>query len=387
MDEQAVRNWLADRLPDYLADLETIVNIDSGSYNKEGVDRVADFFAERFARLGAEVTRVPNERFGDDLLMRWKGPGAGKVMILGHMDTVYPPGTVATHPFRNLGARLLGPGTADMKGGLLASLYALEALIRCEAAEPGLLTFLFDSDEEIHERHSRELIRAEAQQADVGLVLEPGRSNGAVVRARKGGMWVTFRVHGRAAHAGVNPEEGRSAIMALSRLIQEANALNGFRDGVTVNVGVIKGGSRPNVVPDEASAILDVRAWRQEDLAAVEEALRALTRHNWGADIRVEIALPPHKMPPMEFTPAGQKLLALAEKEAAKIGFDLPSVATGGGSDGSIAAQTGLPVLDGLGPVGGHAHSPQEYVDVGSIVPRTALLAALMAYGPSSQKG
>ncbi len=387
MDERAVVAWLTERLSDYLADLETIVNIDSGSYTKEGVDQVADFFAERFAGLGAVVTRVHNDRFGDDLLMRWQGPGAGKVMVLGHMDTVYPPGTVAVRPFRNLGAQLLGPGTADMKGGLLLSLYALEALIHFDAPEPGLLTFLFDSDEEIHERHSRELIQTEAQKADVGLVLEPGRSNGAVVRARKGGMWVTFQVHGRAAHAGVNPEEGRSAILALSRLIKEVNALNGFRNGVTVNVGVIKGGSRPNVVPDEASAILDVRAWRQEDLAAVEEALRDLTRRDWGTDIRVEIALPPHKMPPMEFTPAGKKLLDLAAKEAARIGFELPFVATGGGSDGSIAAATGLPVLDGLGPVGGHAHSPQEYVDVASIVPRMALLAALMAYGPASQKG
>lgn len=370
---------LEPRLAAYLDDLTVLAAIDSGSYDKAGVDAVQDWFARRLATLGAEVERVRNTRFGDDLIARVPGRGRGRVLLLGHADTVYPAGTGAERPVRIVGERVLGPGTCDMKAGLLAGVYALEALRALEQDDFELVTFVIVSDEEIGERHSVELLKREGERHDAILTLEAARENGDIVTARKAVAWYTLRAFGKAAHAGVEPEKGASATVALAHAIIEAAALNGLRDGVTINIAPIEGGRAPNVVADFAQARLDVRAWANADLLAAERALRDLASRSPVAGVRLEVEREPGSgMPAMERTPGVARLEAEAIAIAAELGFSLRGAATGGASDISFAGHAGTPGLDGLGPVGGLDHSPDEYVLLPSIVPRIALLAELI---------
>ena len=372
--------YLHDHLDDYLADLRTLTSVDSGTLLKPGVDWVQEWMQARLAELGFATERIMQPVLGDNLLGRRAGRGGRRVLLLGHADTVFPAGTAAARPMSVHGNKIMGPGTCDMKAGLLAGLYAVRALDAAGCHDYGAIHFLVVSDEEIHDRGSLPLIRQTARESDVAFTLEAARANGDIVTARKTAVWATVRVEGKAAHAGVEPEKGRSAILALMRHLIAIDALNGFRPGVTVNVGRIEGGTQPNVVAEAARAELDLRAWRDADIPELLDAIRAqlstevLPGTRATLDVKLEGA-----MPAMERTPAVAALEAATQRLAGELGFAVKGASTGGASDASFVAAEGVSVLDGLGPIGGLDHSPDEYIELDSIVPRTALLARLIA--------
>ena len=380
LDIVTLVGYLAAQQERYLADLRTLTAIEAGTHHKPGVDAVQDWLQERLERLGFTCTRDHQPVLGDNLLATRRGSGSVRVMLLGHADTVFPVGTAAARPLAIHGNRIMAPGACDMKAGLLTGLYAVEALQQLGFDGWGALHFLCVCDEEIHDRCSIPLIRQTARQSDVAFTLEAARANGDIVTARKTAVWCTVDVTGKAAHAGVEPEKGRSAVLALMRHLDAIDKLNGFRPGVTVNIGHISGGTQPNVVPEHASAYLDLRAWRNDDIPPLLAAIRAQLDQPVlpGTTAALTVTLE-NAMPAMERTPAVARLEALTQEIAAELGFTVKGASTGGASDASFVAAEGVPVLDGLGPIGGLGHSADEYVELDSIVPRTALLAKLIA--------
>lgn len=370
--------YLESRLDAYLDDLRTLSGTDSGTLDKEGVNKVVAWLEERLKGLGFSVERRPQAKHGDDLLATLDGSGKGHIMLLGHSDTVFPKGTAAERPLTIDGDIINGPGTCDMKAGLLTGLYAVAALREIGFDDFGRISYLCVSDEEVEERHSHDLIREIGRQADVGLTLEAARANGDVVAARKGVRWYQVEAFGKSAHAGVEPEKGRNAIVALAHHIVAFHALNGFRPDVTVNVGTIEGGMVPNAVPDYAQIHVDVRAFTNEDLEATLKAIEAQLEKETVPDVRMTIKRMGAGSPCMPRTPEVTALEGLAQEAARELGFEVKGAATGGGSDAAVVAAEGTPVLDGLGPIGGLDHGPDEYIELSSIVPRTALLAKLI---------
>jgi len=365
----------------YLADLERLVNIDCGSYTPAGVDEVGRFVAGFLSDIGADVEARPDPagRLGSTIVGTLRGtasPGA-RLLLIGHMDTVFDPGTVAERPFAIADGVATGPGVTDMKSGLLAGLYAIRALARRRPLPFERLTFVANPDEEIGSPTSSPHIRDFAADADVCLVLECARANGDIVSSRKGILDARITIHGRAAHAGVEPEKGRSAIVAAADLVERLHGLNGRWPGVTVNVGVIGGGTRPNVVAERCSLEVDVRAVRREDLEAAEAAIAALLTELVVPDTTAVLEQMARWWP-MEKLERSGRLVDHAVALAERLGFGVRDTATGGASDANTTAGLGVPSLDGLGPIGGNDHSPAEYLDVASIVPRTALVAGLI---------
>ncbi|MDP8903774.1 MAG: M20 family metallopeptidase [Chloroflexota bacterium] len=363
---------------DFLRDLEWLVNVDCGSYTKVGVDEVGAWMGERLAELGAKVRVQHDVELGDTVVGSFPVTGKGpRVLLVGHLDTVFPAGTVAERPFHISDGRAYGPGVTDMKAGLLAGLYALRALAALGALPFGRLVYIANPDEEIGSPRSGRVIRGEAEQSDVGLVLECARANGDIVSARKGVVDYRIRLHGRAAHAGVEPERGRSAVVEAAHKTIALTALNDRWPGVTVNVGVVNGGTRPNVVAQEAQMQVDLRAATRATLEAAEAELHAICATSTVPDVVTEVEARARHWP-MEKSVATAQLASGAIELAGRLGFALSDAATGGASDANTIAGLGVPTLDGLGPVGGADHSPDEYLELDSIVPRTTLLAALL---------
>jgi glutamate carboxypeptidase len=370
--------------PAYLADLERLVNIDCGSYTPAGVEEVATFVSAFLGELGAEVVRHPDPggRLGPTIVGTVNGrAGAGpRILLVGHMDTVFDPGTAADRPFRMEDGTGYGPGVTDMKSGLLTGLYGLRALVEL-TRDGGLpferIVFVANPDEEIGSPSSSVHIRALAAEADACFVLECARANGDIVSARKGTIDLVLTVHGRAAHAGVEPEKGRSAILEASRLIRDLHALNGRWPGVTVNVGVVAGGTRPNVVAERCVLEVDVRATDATGQDEAEAAIRSIAAATEVADTRVDVERRARHRP-MEKLERSGRLVDHAAAIAHRLGFKVKDTATGGASDANTTSGLGVPTLDGLGPIGGNDHSPAEYLDLGSVVPRTALFAGLL---------
>jgi glutamate carboxypeptidase len=381
LELEALRTSIAFDMPTYLADLEQLVNIDCGTYTTDGVDEVGRWMAAFLGQLGAEidVRPDPSGRFGKTVVATFHGMADGpRVLLVGHMDTVFDPGAAAERPFRIDDGIAYGPGVTDMKSGLLAGLYALKSII---AEFDGLpferLTFIANPDEEVGSPSSRDHIRAAAADVDVCLVLECARANGDIVSARKGILDTRLSVHGRAAHAGVEPEKGRSAILEAARLVRDLHALNGRWPGVTVNVGKIAGGTRPNVVAERCDLEVDVRSTTAEGLAEVEAAIRELSAATEVPDTTVEADVVVSWLP-MEKLERSGRLVEHAQAIAERLGFTVHDTATGGASDANTTSGMGVPSLDGLGPIGGNDHAPAEYLDVESIVPRTTMLAGLL---------
>ncbi len=371
--------FLENRLDAYLADLRTLVGIDSGSQHQAGVNAVNTWLEDRLVRLGFTVERYPQAELGDNLLATRRGQGYGRVMLLGHSDTVYPVGTAVKRPMTIEGDKILGPGTCDMKAGLLSGIYALEALQAVAFDNFETLIYLCVSDEESDPRYSIPLIRSVSGQVDAVLTLEAARQNGDIVTARKTIRWYTLEMFGRSAHAGVEPEKGHSAILALAQHIVALDRLNGLRPGVTVNTGYVEGGTLPSVVADYAKMRLDLRALTEDDMQALVDALHQQLAKTTVPGVTVSLTLEEGSVTPaMERTPTVVALEKLARRTAQTLGFEVKGATTGGASDASFAAAEGTPVLDGLGPIGGLDHSPDEYIELSSIVPRTALLAKLM---------
>src|SRR5215469_303295 len=375
---QEAQAYIENHLQRYLKELSDICAIDSGTHNKPGVDEVALYFAGRMRGLGMDVTVFENERWGDDVYGVLSGKGRGNVLLLGHMDTVYPVGTAATRPVRVEGDRVLGPGVYDMKGCILSAIYTIEALIALNYYDFNEIRLLCVSDEEISTRHSPGLIWQACQGCQSVLVLEGARENGDLVSARKGGAWYRLSARGHSAHAGVEPEKGRNAILELAHQIVQFQSLHGWREGVTINVGRISGGTAANVVPDYAEVQIDLRFHLKEDRLATEQLWREMleNKHVSGVDLHLETDS--DNRDPMVCTPGNLMLALRAQKIAQQLGFTVDHAATGGISDANYASDFGFPALDGLGPIGGLDHSPNEYLELSSVAPRAALLAGLM---------
>lgn len=365
------------RLDAYLDDLRTMTGIDCPTSHKAGLDEIAGIVSRRLEDLDARIEVIENADAGNDVVGVVEGHGTKRVTFLCHTDTVYPVGTVATRPFLIEGSHILAPGAADMKGGLLSAIYAVHALQDVGYEDFAVMTILCTSDEEAPPRHSLERIQETARKSDCVLTMEPARINGNIVSARKGSLLYTLSAYGREAHAGVAPETGRNAIVALAERVLEIWRLNGMRQGLTINPGVIRGGTTSNTVAREATCIIDVRVKRLADIAAFESEVQELLSSSIIPDIQFDLQREA-AMPPMQKNRKSQRLVDLAKQAAAEIGFEVEDTATGGGSDGSYAAEAGVPVLDGLGPIGGNAHSEREYLELPSIVPRTAMLARLV---------
>ena len=370
--------------PTYLADLERLVNTDCGSYTPAGVDQVGRFVAAFMTAAGASVEIRPDPAGlrGSTVIGTWAGEGmtAGgpRILLIGHMDTVFDPGTAAERPFAiDADGIAKGPGVTDMKSGLLAGLYAVRAVAAAGPLPFERLTWVANPDEEIGSPSSTPHIREIAAESEVCLVLECARANGDIVSSRKGILDARITVHGRAAHAGVEPEKGRSAVLAAADLVTRIHALNGRWPGVTFNVGVIDGGTRPNVVAERCSFEVDVRAVRRADLEAAEAEIRSMLTSLVVPDVTAELE-PMARWWPMEKLERSGRLVDHAQAIARRLGFEISDAATGGASDANTTSGMGVASIDGLGPIGGMDHSPAEYLEVASVVPRTALLAGLL---------
>ena len=369
--------------PAFIRDLQHLVNIDSGTHTKAGVDRVSRWMGQQLAGLGASVIRRSHHELGETLVATFDGPDEGPtVLLIGHADTVFEAGTAAGRPFSIEDGRGKGPGVGDMKGGLLTGLYALSALraMSADAREwlpVGRVVFIVNPDEEIGSPLSTPIIREQAARAHAAFVLEGGRPDGAVVSTRAGMLHLRIAVEGRAAHAGVEPERGRNAIVEAAHKIVALAELTDRAKGVTVNVGEIEGGTRPNVVPAAATLAVDVRATTLEAMEAAESAIHAIVSASAVADTSssLEVAA---RYAPMEPTPGSVRLRDSATAIAAELGFELHHTSSRGASDANTTAGVGVATLDGLGPVGGAWHTANEYIELDSVVPRTVMLAALL---------
>jgi glutamate carboxypeptidase len=384
MDAKAIQAAVGRRSDDYLEALRAMVDVDCGTYTPDGVNRVADMCEERFHSTGWKVERRAHEpgpgemRLGDIVIGTLSGDGGPRLLIIGHTDTVFPDGTASERPFRVENRKAFGPGVSDMKGGLLAGFFAVEALHELGSLPFGSVTYVCNPDEEIGSPFSGPLIRDLAGEADVAFVLEAARENGDIVSARKGVSDARVEVVGRAAHAGVEPERGRSAVLEAAHKILAFHALNGRWPGVTVNVGVVEGGTRPNVVAERCLLAVDIRGPDERSLGAAEAEVRRIAEEATLDGTSSAFTLSGwHR--PMEKTEATERLVRMAHETADALGFDLRDAATGGASDANTTAAAGVPTLDGLGPVGGREHSPEEWLDLKSVVPRVSLLAGLMA--------
>jgi glutamate carboxypeptidase len=361
--------------------IRELVEIESPSDNKPAVDRIAAFLAEKFEALGGRTQLHRSNDFGDSLQIDFAAPSHSKsanrkpVLLLGHYDTVYPLGTLANMPCKIDKGRLLGPGVLDMKSGIALMVHAVEALQAWHGELPRPVTVFLVSDEEVGSHSSRKITEALAKKSAGVLVLEPAAGlRGAVKTARKGVGEYKLRVQGVAAHAGLDPGKGHSAILELARQIAVMAKLNNLRQGVSVNPGVIQGGTRSNVIAAEASVVIDVRIKSAKQAAGIDRKLRSLKPFD--KHCKLEMTGNINRLP-MERTAGVAALYKKAQEVAHHVGWKLEEVAVGGGSDGNFTAGMGIPTLDGMGGVGDGAHAVHEFIVI-SELPRRALLLAGM---------
>lgn len=375
----------------YLDDLKNIVNIDSGTFTKAGVDRVGAYLQERFQSFGFSTRFDRQEKYGDHLIATHIGKAVQgpRILLIGHIDTVFPEGEAQRRPFtiserekstslQGNGKRIAtGPGILDMKSGVLIGMYGLHLLIEAQEANYQSVTFICNSDEEVGSPSSTPLIKELAREADAVLVLEPGRTESTVVSSRKGVGKYRVEVRGISAHAGVEPKHGRNAILELSYQVQGMQALNDTIPGATLNVGIIAGGERTNVVPDYAYCDMDIRVSDQAGFEALEAAMRKAASKTvlQGTTITLSGSLW-HQ--PFERNAYNTQLVHLVKEAGKELGLRIEDVGSGGGSDANTTAAMGIPTLDGLGAGGGLAHNPGEFIELDYLPTRIALLAGLV---------
>ena len=381
MDAHALRDRTQARYHEFLGALEEMVNVDCGSYSPAGVNVIADLCERRFRDHGWDVERRVHEgspRLGDLVIGTIHGAGGPNILLVGHMDTVFDDGTVAERPFRVEGDRAHGPGVSDMKAGLLAGFFATHVLQDVGFDAFGTITYVCNPDEEIGSPWSGQVIRELAPAHDAAFVLEGARANGDIVSSRKGITDLTITIQGRAAHAGVEPEKGHNAILQAAHTILALQGLNDRWPGVTSNVGVVRGGTRSNVVAERCELQVDLRS---PELATLEEAEAEIERICDDVVVpNVRVSVDAHGWHrPMEKGEGAKRLVDIAVGAASELGFALRDAATGGASDANTTSSAGTPTIDGLGPVGGDDHGPAEWVDLTSVVPRIALLAAIVS--------
>ena len=355
-----------------------MVEIESPSDNKKAVDQLGALLAGRFEKIGGHAKFHRAQDFGDHLQVDFAGPRSGRpLLLLGHIDTVYPLGTLASMPCRVADGRLWGPGALDMKSGIALMLHALEGLRSWHNdIVPRPITVLLVSDEEVGSDSSRRITESLARKSEAVLVLEPSYGlKGALKTARKGVGEYSLKVTGKAAHSGLDFDKGESAIVELAKQITAISKLVDLKRGLTLNVGLVSGGTRTNVIPALATASLDVRVARMKDAAVIDRQLRALKPFN--RKCRLEITGGVNR-PPMERSAGGAALFKKASDIAKRLGWKLEEASVGGGSDGNFTAGLGIPTLDGLGGVGEGAHATHESVVISELPRRALLLAELI---------
>jgi len=360
--------------------LRQFVCCESPSNEKHAVDRMAGIAAQEWRKRSANTRIVRQTNRGNHVraeISQNPRRGAGQVLVLGHLDTVYPLGTLERMPFRIAGGRALGPGTFDMKAGLVIALAAVDALKACGIRPQRRLVFFWNSDEEIDSGSSRPFIEREARRSDAVLVLEPAAGpKGNLKTGRKGVGTAEIIVTGRSAHTGLNPQTGINAVHELALQTERLMKMNEPRRGTTIQVTVVNGGTASNVVPEFARAQVDLRIAKMADARRLEKKLHGLRPILKGARIEVRGGI---NRPPLERTPAGLKLFHHAQSLMREMGVEIGEMVVGGGSDGNFTAALGISTLDGLGAVGNGAHSPEEHVLIHSLPERAALLAGLLA--------
>lgn len=364
---------------DQLKLLETVVNIDSGTGDVDGGRKAAALLVERLKALGATIETVPAEISGlpDNTVATLTGTGKGRILMIGHLDTVFDPGTAARRPFRIEGDRAMGPGVSDEKGGVVQGLYALQILKGLGYKDFKQIVFLIETSEERGSPGTRKLIDRLIRDSDVELNLEPGDAPDVLTVWRKGSNSFYIDVKGRAAHAGVAPQDGRNA---AEELIYQLDALKPFPksgDGMTANLTLMSAGSRYNIIPEDASAAINVRVRDKADAEQVARALEARAKAPSIPDTKVTIRRDT-SFPPLPSNAATDALADRAEAIYAGLGLKIGRGGNGGASESALAADLGVPALDGLGPVGGGFHSEKEYLDLKTVTPRLYLLTKLI---------
>jgi glutamate carboxypeptidase len=377
-EPKSLLKWLTKQLPSMIRTLESFVRAESPSLEKAAADACARLIAAEWRKRGVPVELLQQKHRGPHLRIIW-APGKTKprsqLLVLGHYDTVYASGTLAKMPFRTAAGRVFGPGVFDMKAGIVQALFALDAIQRCGVALAKRLVFLWTSDEEIGSESSRRLLETEAKRSDAVFVLEPALGpKGLLKTARKGVGEAEIIVRGRASHAGLAPERGVNAIHELALQIVRVSQWNDLRRGISINAGLVAGGTRTNVIPDCARTVLDLRALRIDDMRSIDKQLRALRPILPGAKLEVRGGF---NRAPLE-RKYSVDLFKRASSLAKQLGFAIGEGTAGGGSDGSLTAALAIPTLDGLGAVGDGAHSSGEYIVARAMPWRAALLATLL---------
>lgn len=381
--ETQISAWLATQQDAMTELLRRMVDIDSGSYNKPGIDAVGGVVKEFLASHGIPVETVAQPKHGDCLRATVAGDGAtgggssgnagGNIVLMGHRDTVFPDGEVQRRPFTIRDGIAYGPGVADMKAGLVMNCFVLAAFAKFGGA-PAPLVGLFTGDEEIGSPEGRAVIEGEARRARVVFNSEPGRVNGGVVTGRKGGVFMAFRITGKAAHSGGNFPDGISAIEELARKIQAIHALTDIERGITLNVGLVSGGQSVNTVAPWAEGQIDLRYVEPADREDVMARIDAIIRQSFVPGTKAELTIRGEFLPLVQ-SPAAKKMFELYVDAAKASGFSTSGEFTGGCADSGFTAAMGAPTLCAVGPVGGKAHSPDEYMELGSLVPRAQACA------------
>lgn len=376
--EDRITGWLATQHDAMIALLRDMVDIDSGSYDKPGIDAVGEVVRRFLAAHGVTVETIAQARHGDTLraAAQWDGPAGnagGNIVLMGHRDTVFPDGEAGRRPFTVREGIAYGPGVADMKAGLVMNCFLLAAFAKFGGA-PAPLVGLFTGDEEIGSPEGRPVIEAEARRARVVFNSEPGRVSGNVVTGRKGGVFTTFRIAGRAAHSGGNFSDGISAIEELARKVQAIHALTDLDRGITLNVGLVRGGQSVNTVAPLAEGEIDLRYVNPDDRDEAMARIEAIVARSFVPGTKAELAVKGEFLP-MTQSPTAKRLFDLYVDAARMTGFATDGEFTGGCADSGFAAGVGAPTICAVGPVGGKAHTPDEFLRLDSLVPRAQACA------------
>lgn len=351
--------------------LEQVVNIESGSYDKLGVDQHAAVWCEHYKKMGFEIEIIPNESLGNNYRIYYPSE-ASEILILLHLDTVFPKGTLAQWPFSIKDDKAYGPGVIDMKGSHVMVHQVIKQLYHAQDSRYKKIEILLNCDEEIGSISSRTLIEKCALGKRYALVMEPARANGAIVSARRGVGTYVLNIQGKASHSGIAPEAGISAIQELAHKIQSLHALSQHNNGLSVNVGLISGGTSVNTVAPNARAEIDVRISTDQQGIEIDKKVRAICSEAVLEGIQLSLTGGINR-PPMVKTDESAALINIIKQEATQLNISLEDVSTGGGSDASFTAGVGTPTVDGLGPIGGYQHSDKEYLEISSLTERAQL--------------
>ncbi|MGE7977623.1 M20 family metallopeptidase [Psychrobacillus sp. NPDC093200] len=367
-------DYLKKKLEPMLNLIEKLVNIDSGSTNKVGVDKIGKILIEEYKQMDFTIEVKENKEFGNNILIMHKEAMKPEILLIAHMDTVFPIGTAAERPFTIKNGLAFGPGVADMKASQVTLLYAMKYLYEKKDAAMKNVIIILNSDEEIGSPTSRELIEEISKNVKYALVMEPARKDGSIVSSRRGGGRYTLHVHGRSAHSGVAPEEGRSAIEELAYKTIKLNHLTDHEQGISVSVGIVEGGDAVNMIPDSATGYVDVRVESDEQSLEIAKKIESICSvpDVPGTTIDLEGGI---TRPPMEPDEKNQKLLEIVKEVGNSFGLIVTDSHTGGGSDASFPSHLGVATIDGVGPIGGKLHNEGEYLEIDSLTERCFLLA------------